>query len=275
MEKNKLAVICDFDGTATEIDVGHQVYAHFGDERWREVNQSWRRGEMSSRDCLIGEYSFVDASEQEVREHILEMKIDPGLPDLVATCRGNDIPIAIASDGFDFYIHAMLEKHGITDVEVFCNQMRFNGRKVELSFPFYDQGCGVCGNCKRLHVQKFKDDSRTVIYVGDGLSDRFAARASDVVFAKDELKGYLMDNNADFIEFTNLGDVNRWMIGLLAGEIELPSKRNGTDPCQEEVVSFKKNEVKQKKKNTPKKREMKKRVEDMGDGRYIVYYEWV
>ena len=79
MEKSKLAVICDFDGTATEIDVGHQVYAHFGDERWREVNQSWRRGEMSSKDCLIGEYSFVDASEQEVREHILKMKIDPGL----------------------------------------------------------------------------------------------------------------------------------------------------------------------------------------------------
>ncbi len=152
-----------------------------------------------------------------------------------------------------------------------CNEMRFRGRKVELSFPFYDQGCGVCGNCKKLHVQRFRDDSRTVIYVGDGLSDKFAARASDVAFAKGELKGYLMDNNADFIEFSNLSDVNRWMMGLLAGETELPTKKNDADPCPE-VAPFKKS--KQKKKGALRKRKMKKRVEDMDDGRYMVYYEW-
>ena len=191
------------------------------------------------------------------------------------TCENNDIPIAIASDGFDFYIHAMLEKYGLSDVEVFCNEMRFNGRKVELSFPFYDRGCGVCGNCKKLHVQKFRDDSRTVIYVGDGLSDRYAARASDVVFAKSELKGDLVDNDVDFIEFTNLSDVNGWMIGLLAGDIDLPAKNDDdiADPCRD-VASFKKNDAKQKKKDYPKKLKMQKRVRDMGDGRYIVYYEW-
>ncbi len=273
MGKVRLAVICDFDGTATEMDVGYQIYTRFGDERWLEINQQWRRGEISSKDCLIGEYSFMDASEQEVREHILKMKIDPGLPDLVAICRNNDIPIAIASDGFDFYIHAMLEKYGLSDVEVLCNKMRFRGRKVELSFPFYDQGCGVCGNCKKLHVQRFRDDSRTVIYVGDGLSDRFAARASDLVFAKSELKAYLMDNNADFIEYSNLGDVNRWMMGFLAGETEFPIKTNGANPCPE-VASFEKIEAKQRKKDALRKRKMKKRVEDMDDGRYIVYYEW-
>ncbi len=275
MQKNRLAVICDFDGTVTEIDVGHQVYAHFGDDRWKEVNQRWRQGEMSSKDCLIGEYSFVDDSEQEVMDHIMKMEIDPGLLDLVNICKNNDIPIAIASDGFDFYIHAMLEKYGLSDMEVFCNEMRFNGRKVELSFPFHDQGCGVCGNCKKLHVQKFKDDSRTVIYVGDGLSDRYAARASDVVFAKSELKGYLMDNSVDFIEFANLSDVNGWMLGLLAGDIDLPTKNgDGTeDACQEDAF-FKGNKAKQEKKNAPEKLKMKKSVRDMGDGRYIVYYEW-
>jgi hypothetical protein len=30
----------------------------------------------------------------------------------------------------------------------------------------------------------------------------------------------------------------------------------------------------EQKKDTIKKLKMKKRVEDMGDGRYIVYYEW-
>ena len=258
MEKTRLAVLCDFDGTITKMDVGHKIYTRFGDERWEEVNKSWRRGEMSSKDCLIGEYSFVDASEQEVREYVSTMEIDTGFIDLVATCRNNDIPLAIASDGFGFYIYALLEK--------FCNEMKFNGRKVELSFPFYDQGCGVCGNCKKLHVQKFKDDSRKVIYIGDGLSDRFAARASDVIFAKGELMGYLVENNADFIKFTDLSEVNQWMIGMLAGDIDLPPPPNGEDPCQE-FMSLKKDDV-------LKKRDMKKRAENMGDGRYIVYYEW-
>lgn len=235
MDKTRLAVICDFDGTVTEVDVGHQVYAHFGDERWREVNQRWRRGEISSKECLIGEYSFVDASEQEVREHILTMNLDPNLSTLVKICRENNIPMAIASDGFDFYINAMLERHGLGDLQVYCNELKFNGRKVELSFPYHDSGCGACGNCKKLHVQKFKDDSRAVIYIGDGLSDRFGARASDVIFAKGELAGYLTDNDVDFIEFNDLGTITQWMEKLLAGNINMSTMGNdsATDPCQE------------------------------------------
>lgn len=276
-----MAVICDFDGTVAKADVGYQIYTRFGDERWEEINKRWRRGEISSKECLIGEYSLIDASEQEVREYILKMEIDPGFIDLAATCRNNDIPIAIASDGFDFYIYTVLEKYGLSGIQVFCNKMKFNGRKVELSFPFYEQGCGVCGNCKRLHVQNFKDDSRTVIYIGDGLSDKFAARASDAVFAKGELMEYLIDNNVEFIRFADLSDVNQWMTGFLAGDVEFPSPSsecNSADPCQE-VAPFRKNNQKPeksrpKKKDTIKKLKMRKRVEDMGDGRYIAYYDF-
>ena len=280
MREIKLAVLCDFDGTITKTDVGHQIYTKFGDDQWREVNESWRRGEISSKDCLIGEYSFMSASEQEVREYVLEMEIDLGFLDLVKTCRDNDIPIAIASDGFDFYIHTILEKYGLSDLEVFCNEMQFNGRKVELSFPYYDQGCGICGNCKKLHVQRFKEAERKVIYIGDGLSDRFAARASDVIFAKSELMKYLVENGVDFIQFSDLGAVNRWVAGLLAKNIQFPSPSNGrgsVDPCQE-VTLLGKNKPDQKKKsekkNDIKKYKMKKSVEDMVGDRYIVYYEW-
>ena len=234
MEKPRLAIICDFDGTVAKADVGHRIYTRFGDERWEEINKRWRRGEISSKECLTGEYRLIDASEQEVREYILEMEIDPVFLDLVATCRDNDISIAIASDGFDFYIHTVLEKYSLSDIDVFCNKMEFDGRRVQLSFPYYDQGCGVCGNCKKLHVQNFRNDSRTVVYVGDGLSDRFAARASDVVFAKSELMEHLMDNNVDFIEFDDLIDVNQWVISVLAGDIDLPSGDHRVeDPCQE------------------------------------------
>ncbi len=235
MDKSRLAVICDFDGTITKMDVGHQIYTRFGDERWLEINKRWRRGEISSKECLIREYELIDADEHEVVKHILKMEIDPGFVELVDICKANSIPIAVASDGFDFYIKAVLEKYGLENMEVFCNEMKFNGRKVELAFPYYEQGCGVCGNCKRLHVENFKNDSRTVIYVGDGLSDKFAAKAADVVFAKDELMEYLIDSDVEFIEFDELKDVTQWMKELLSGRIDFPDSdgKKIIDPCND------------------------------------------
>jgi len=58
MGKYRLALLCDFDGTVTKSDVGFRVYTRFGDERWEEINKRWRRGEISSKECLIGEYSL-------------------------------------------------------------------------------------------------------------------------------------------------------------------------------------------------------------------------
>ncbi len=276
MKKNKFALLCDFDGTITKKDVGFHIYTYFGDERWEEINKSWRRGEISSKDCLIGEYSLMDASEDEVREYTLKMEIDPGFIEIVNTCKKNSIPLAVVSDGFDFYIDIILKKYGLFDIEVFCNNLRFNGRKVELSFPYYEQGCGICGNCKKLHVENFRNKYGKVIYIGDGLSDKFAAQFSDIVFAKGELAEYLINKEIKFIRFQSLSEVNKWLTNAISNEINCFN--NPTDPCKEVKLVKKDNsdekEPDQDKKEPIKKLEMKKTVCDMGDGRYIVYYEW-
>ncbi|HGE70895.1 TPA: hypothetical protein ENX78_08680 [Candidatus Poribacteria bacterium] len=264
--RQKLALLCDFDGTIAKGDVGFRIYTHFGDERWEEINKRWRRGEISSKECLIGEYSFIDASEEEVRKFVSEMEIDTGFIDLLEACRKNDIPIAIVSDGFDFYIKALLEKYGISDVDIYCNNLVFNGRKVQLSFPYYDQGCGKCGNCKVLHVINLKNEGRTVIYIGDGLSDKFASRFADVIFAKDELMEYLESNGIEFNKFSCLDDVHKWLNSVLIGNVEL-STTNKDNKTLKDCPKI-------EEKETIKKLKMKKIKKDMGDGRYIVYYEW-
>jgi 2-hydroxy-3-keto-5-methylthiopentenyl-1-phosphate phosphatase len=267
MVKYKLALLCDFDGTVAKGDVGHRIYTRFGNEGWEEINKRWRKGEISSKECLIGEYNLMDATEDEVREYIMDMEIDPGFIELVETCKENDIPIAIVSDGFDFYIHAILEKYGLCEIETFCNNLIFNGRKIELSFPYYELGCGKCGNCKVLHVDNLKEDGRTVIYIGDGLSDRYASQASDVIFAKDELMSYLENNDIKFNKFSGLSDVNNWLIELLGGSIDLPKSSCESDPDCE-------NKGSKQVKNVIKNLKMKKTKKDMGDGRYIIYYDW-
>jgi len=114
-----------------------------------------------------------------------------------------------------------------------------------------------------LHVEKLKDDGKTVIYIGDGLSDRYASQASDVIFAKDELMEYLESNGINFNKFSDLGEVNNWLIGLLGGGVDLPESSCKPDP-----------DCKDKEKNTIKNLKMKKVKKDMEDGRYIVYYDW-
>lgn len=279
MKKDNLAVLCDFDGTVAKCDVGFHIYTKFGNEGWLEINKRWRRGEISSKECLIGEYSLIDADEKEVRDYILKMEIDEGFPLLVSTCKKNHIPIAIVSDGFDFYINTLLEKYGLSDVKVLCNRMWFNGRKVELDFPFYDKGCGVCGNCKRFHVDNLKRLGRTVVYVGDGLSDKFAACASDIIFAKGELKEYLDKVGFLYNDFSCLSEVNEWLKRLIEEE-KMPSIKinspGDSDMCKQEELSFKERSAQNKDPQAEDIKEltMEKTVKDMNDGRYIVYYRF-
>lgn len=57
------------------------------------------------------------------------------------------------------------------------------------------------------------------IFVGDGLSDRYAAESADLVFAKDGLASYCTENSIEHIPYQNLGDVaahlDRWLAGRL------------------------------------------------------------
>jgi 2-hydroxy-3-keto-5-methylthiopentenyl-1-phosphate phosphatase len=54
------------------------------------------------------------------------------------------------------------------------------------------------------------------IFVGDGLSDRYAVECADLVFAKNDLARYCRDNSIEHNEYTTLSEVEQqikaWMI---------------------------------------------------------------
>ena len=55
------------------------------------------------------------------------------------------------------------------------------------------------------------------IFVGDGLSDRYAVESADLVFAKDGLASYCTEQSIEHTPYQNLGDVaahiDRWLAG--------------------------------------------------------------
>ncbi len=59
------------------------------------------------------------------------------------------------------------------------------------------------------------------IFVGDGLSDRYAVESADLVFAKDGLAAYCAENSIEHTPYQTLGDVASYLDRWLAGRVFL------------------------------------------------------
>ena len=76
--------------------------------------------------------------------------------------------------------------------------------------------CPVCGEqCKRMELDRL-GGGRQIAYVGDGWSDRCAAKAADVVFARASLATHLAEEGVDYVPFDDLADVREGLRRYLA-----------------------------------------------------------
>ena len=221
-------VLCDFDGTVSRKDVGNRMFARFASSAWKDIVQDWIAGRISSRDCLKNECALARATRDEVTRFVLSQRIDPHFKRFLHFCRGHRIPVIILSDGLDFYIDLILKKYGLEELPRFANHLVFQGSNLVPSFPYFQQGCGSCGNCKGFHVHRYGQDGTTTIYVGDGFSDRCAVKDADLVFAKGNLRRYCRQQGIVHKPFRDFGDVLR-QIRCLIEEVE-PKEGNSTGP---------------------------------------------
>ena len=109
----------------------------------------------------------------------------------------------IVSSGLPQLIRPALEREGVEDLELRSNDAEPgpDGWRV----IFRDEGvCPVCGDkCKRRSLP----DTRPLVFVGDGWSDRCASLAADRVFARTGLADYLDEQGVPFERYETLNDV--------------------------------------------------------------------
>ena len=112
----------------------------------------------------------------------------------------------------DAYIDRILFLHGLGHLPLRTNhlEIKSNGR-LDVSFPYYDQGCGHCANCKGGQIKSLRQPGETTIYIGDGYSDLCALNEADVTFAKKDLLEYCRENNKACIEWRDFDDVAKWV----------------------------------------------------------------
>jgi len=192
-------VFSDFDGTVTQTDVTDEILTRLADPAWRGVEQEWVRGEIGSRECLERQMALVRASARELNALIDAVPVDPGFADFCRFAEHRALSFYVVSDGFDYVI-----------------------RRVLTAFPHPAAGCEHgCATCKAGVMKRLGRGHDPVVFIGDGLSDRFAAREADLVFAKHELLKYCLANGIAFEPFRTFADVQASLAEMLHRSYEL------------------------------------------------------
>jgi 2-hydroxy-3-keto-5-methylthiopentenyl-1-phosphate phosphatase len=65
-------------------------------------------------------------------------------------------------------------------------------------------------------MERLNESGGPTIFVGDGLSDKYAATYADMVFAKDMLAAYCDERNISYTRYDNLATVAKRLEELLA-----------------------------------------------------------
>jgi 2,3-diketo-5-methylthio-1-phosphopentane phosphatase len=207
----KIAIFCDFDGTVAQDDVGDLLFSTFSkDAESRRIVERWERGEISSRECLEREAELIEVEREDLNKFVIKRRLDPFFKDFHDFAKKRDMEVLIMSDGLDYYIETLLLRNGLGEIEFFANHLIVDGKRFKVEFPHYDlMDCTDCGCCKTHHIHRYRDEGYFIIYVGDGLSDRCPVEAADMVFAKNDLLDFCLQNGIDHIKFRNFRDVER------------------------------------------------------------------
>jgi 2-hydroxy-3-keto-5-methylthiopentenyl-1-phosphate phosphatase len=204
--ENKL-VLVDFDGTITKNDVGALLFNSFSGEKSKTIVSEWLKGKISSKECLQKECELIEITKTQLKNFALSQKIDEHFLDFVDLCKREKIELAILSDGLDYYIKTILQKYHLEDIPFYSNTLRFAGKKLVPEFPYFERGCGNCGNCKKYHLKNLRRPEQKVVYIGDGLSDKCAIGEADFVFAKNDLKSFCEKEKISYFKFKDFRDV--------------------------------------------------------------------
>ena len=222
-------VFLDFDGTITLRDATDAILEAFADSAWLHVEEAWLSGLIGSRECLAAQMALVSATREQVDRLLDDIGVDPGLAGLLDTCEALGVPVHIVSDGFDYCIERILGRADVnlltrlTNSHIVSSSLRPNGRRWLASFPHPPEPCAHgCATCKPRAMDCLKGVGAVTVFVGDGMSDRWAANSANIVFAKDKLAAACDKASIAYTPYRTLAAVAEGIDRLLGAGLGRP-----------------------------------------------------
>jgi len=227
-------VFLDFDGTITLRDATDAILEAFADPAWLQIEDAWLSGQIGSRECLAAQMALVTATEEQVDRLLDEIGVDPGLAMLLDACAARAAPVHIVSDGFDYCIGRILGRPylnlqpRLADSHIVSSSLRPDGGQWRATFSHPPEPCvHGCGTCKPMTMERLNAVGAVTVFIGDGMSDRYAATCADVVFAKDKLAAFCENASIPHTPYDTLAAVAEGIERLLGAGLPLPQSRSG------------------------------------------------
>lgn len=217
-KNNKIKIFIDFDGTISLKDTGEEIFLNFADKVLvTEIIKNWMTRDLSATEMWKKLFNLLPGISQEDLLTFLDntIEIDHHFIEFLGICDQNNLDFYIVSDGFDFYINHLLTRSKLNNIPVFSNHLSIEKNKFEPHFPFTDEECNFCANCKRNRIIDLSDDNDITIYIGDGASDQCASQFCDYIIAKGTLLKFLEKNRISYFPFNNFHNVNKRLRELL------------------------------------------------------------
>jgi 2,3-diketo-5-methylthio-1-phosphopentane phosphatase len=204
---SRLLFIIDFDGTVAPVDTVDALLERFAGPGWRQIEEEWVRGAISSRQCMTSQIALVRGERADLEEFLDSVRIDPSFAPFVHYAR-QFADLVVVSDGLDDPIRRALRNLGVP-IRIFANRMAFRPGGLSISFPYAYAACTVGSGVCKCAVARTLDAGRglTTVLIGDGRSDFCLARSADYVLARGTLRRLCEAENIIHTPFETFGDV--------------------------------------------------------------------
>ena len=206
-------IVVDFDGTITERDTLDEMCRTYAPEEWAAAESDLTERTMTLREVIAAEFAPIRGDHDTiVSETVGRARVRAGFAEFVQAAEQAGDRVVVVSSGFESVIRPILEREGLGRLEVVAHDVRFTPDGGVVDFR-HGEPCPVCGEeCKRSVVDEMRD-GHEVAYIGDGYSDRCAAQAADVRFARRTLASYLDREGVDYIPFDDFTSVRNVLLG--------------------------------------------------------------
>lgn len=204
-----LLFVIDFDGTLSTRDTVDSLLERFAPDHWHDLEEQWLSGQINAQQCMREQLRLVEGEPQHIEAFFQQIQLDPWFKPFLDHVQ-SFAQVAIVSDGLDHAIQVALANHGLTDLPVYANHLRFVApNRLDLEFPLLEARCEVGNGVCKCKVAKglLQGPEDLMVLVGDGKSDACLAHKADIVFAKNSLIRYCTDNGIAHIPFDHFGDV--------------------------------------------------------------------
>jgi 2-hydroxy-3-keto-5-methylthiopentenyl-1-phosphate phosphatase len=207
----KFAVQIDFDETVTIGDVSYLLLDTFAGKEWRKSLEEYSSGKINVGTFNSSVFGMLKTDIKTMTDFVLtyNIQIRPGFTEFLDYCRRKGARTVIVSNGWLFYIQAILKKVGIKNIkelEIHAAENIPDRDSMKVAYIGPD-GKEMMDGFKEAYTRYLIEKGYSVIYVGDGNSDIYSARIAKRVFATGQLLQRCRDEKIGCVPFKDFYEV--------------------------------------------------------------------